>query len=207
MPDVSTRGGFFLRGVGRSIRGMLARGGCLALTTALASCSPAASPDTAAGGSGDAKVASFKVSSTAFHVDKIGGGDGSLEPDGIPDAVFDATVEGPALGLILLAKNASGAPCAQWDTLTGKDTLPTGAGLYSTHGDSTAGVVVFEGDVQKTRTDGSIPPLSAGPHTFTLYAELRDVPQMRSVELLLQRADGTLVHGLSLSLTPPAPPS
>jgi hypothetical protein len=172
----------------------------LAAATSAASCTPAASP--VAGGDG-AKVVDVKLAPDAFKVDKVGGGDGSVEPNGVPDAVLQATVEGPALGLILVAKDAHDAPIAQWDTLTGKDTLPPNAGLYSTHGDSTAGVVVFEGDVRKTRTDGSLPPIAAGVHTFLLYVEIRDVPQMTSVELLLQRNDGSIAHGITVPLVIP----
>jgi hypothetical protein len=170
------------------------------------SCSPAASPDAVAGD--HARVSAVKLAPDAFKVDKVGGGDGSVEPNGVPDAVFEATVEGPALGLILVAKDERDAPIAQWDTLTGKDTLPPNAGLYSTHGDTTAGMVVMEGDVRKTRSDGSLPPIAAGVHTLTIYAEIRDVPQVKKVELLLQRNDGTLVRGPTIPLTLPViPPS
>jgi hypothetical protein len=178
----------------------------VALLASLTSCTPAASPDAAAGDR--AKVIDVKLAPDAFKVDKVGGGDGSVDPNGVPDAVFTATIEGPVLGLILVAKDAHDAPIAQWDTLTGKDTLPTGAGLYSTHGDSTAGIVVYEGDVRLTRTDGSLPPLAAGPHTLVLYVEIRDVPQMKTVELLLQRSNGTIARGVTMPLTlPVTPPS
>jgi hypothetical protein len=180
----------------------VSRGCAAALVACLLSCQPAAaSPEAAAGK--DAKVVDVKLAPDAFQVDKIGGGDGSIEPNGVPDAVFQATIEGPALGLILIAKDEHGAPCAQWDSLTGKDTLPAGAGLYSTHGDTTAGIAVFEGGVQKTRTDGSLPPIAAGRHALVLYAEIRDVPQMKSVELLLQRLDGSIARGVTVAVVPP----
>ncbi|MDB4993225.1 MAG: hypothetical protein JWM74_657 [Myxococcaceae bacterium] len=173
---------------------------------ACVACSPAASPAAAAGD--HAKVIAVKLGPDAFTVDKVGGGDGSVEPNGVPDAVLEANVEGPALGLILVAKDERDAPIAQWDTLTGKDTLPPNAGLYSTHGDTTAGMVVFEGGVRKTRTDGSLPPIAAGAHTLTIYVEIRDVPQLKKVELLLQRNDGSLVRGATMPLTlPVTPPS
>jgi hypothetical protein len=170
----------------------------------LVACRPAASQDAA---SDTARIADLKLAPEAFHVDKVGGGDGSLDPDDVPDAVFLASIAGPALGLILVAKDEHGAPCAQWDTLTGQDTLPTGVGLYSTHGDTTAGIAVYEGDSRKTRSDGSLPPIAAGVHALTLYVEIRDVPQMKSVELLVQRVDGSIVHGPTLPLTLPAPPA
>ena len=182
--------------------------GVLAVSAAIAcaSCSPAASPDAAAGD--HARVVNLKLAPDAFRVDKVGGGDGSVEPNGVPDAVLEANVEGPALGLILVAKDERDAPIAQWDTLTGKDTLPPNVGLYSTHGDTTAGMVVFEGGVRKTRSDGSLPPLAAGAHALTIYAEIRDVPRLKKLELLLQRNDGSLVHGATMPLAlPVTPPS
>ena len=171
---------------------------------ALAACTPAASPDAA--GADRGKVVQMKLADDAFKVDRIGGGDGSVEPNGVPDAVFHATITGPALGIILVGKDERGAPIAQWDTLTGKDTLPPNVGLYSTHGDTTAGLVVYEGEARQTRTDGSLPPIAAGVHTLVLYVEIRDVPQMKSVELLLQCSDGSVAHGVTIPLTVPVTP-
>ncbi len=175
--------------------------GSVVVALACVACTPAASPESGAGDR--TRVVDVKVSPDAFKVDKVGGGDGSVEPNGVPDCVLEVNVEGPALGLILVAKDERDAPIAQWDTLTGKDTLPSNAGLYSTHGDTTAGMVVMEGGVRKTRSDGSLPPIAAGVHTLTIYAEIRDVPQLKKIELLLQRNDGSLVRGATIPLTLP----
>ena len=48
------------------------------------------------------------LSRDAFRVDRIGGGDGSLEPNGVPDAVLNAAVDGPAIGVAVLAFDARG---------------------------------------------------------------------------------------------------
>ncbi|WP_394835190.1 hypothetical protein LVJ94_52695 [Pendulispora rubella] len=161
---------------------------------------PAASP----GGDGSTRVTRFALAPDAFKVDKVGGSDGSLDPDGIPDAVFDVGIDGPAIGVVLLANDANGKPIGQWDTLTGSDKFPEGSGLYSSHGDSTPGLVLTENGQRLNHNDGSISPLS-GHHDVMVYAEITDLEAAKSVELILVTAESRLVRGTRIPLGGAAP--
>ncbi|WP_394825218.1 hypothetical protein [Pendulispora albinea] len=163
-----------------------------ALVCVLAACG--SKPASSAGGAGDTRIGRFAVSAQSFKVDKVGGADGSLDPNGVPDAVLEAAIDGAAIGVALVAHDAQGNAVAQWDTLTGADKLPSGAGLYSTHGDSTPGLVLVEGGQRLNHNDGSISPLS-GHHEVTLYADVRDVESAKTLELILLTADGQIVRG------------
>ncbi|WP_394845727.1 hypothetical protein LZC95_52945 [Pendulispora brunnea] len=161
---------------------------------------PAASP----GGDGTTRVTRFVLAPDAFKVDKVGGSDGSLDPNGVPDAVFDVGLDGPAIGVVLLANDANNKPVGQWDTLTGSDKFPEGSGLYSSHGDSTPGLVLEEKGQRLNHNDGSISPLS-GHHDVTMYAEIADVDAAKSLDLILVTAEGRLVRGAHIPFGGAAP--
>src|SRR5262245_35648281 len=120
-------------------------------------------PAVSAGHDGSTRITRFVLKPEAFKVDKVGGSDGSLDPNSVPDAAFDVGLDGPAIGVAVLAYDASNKPIGQWDTLTGSDAFPDGAGLYSSHGDSTPGIVLEENGQRLNHNDGSISPL-AGHH-------------------------------------------
>src|SRR5882757_5895061 len=102
----------------------------LAVTAAcIIACS--SKPASSVAAAGDTRIVRFALSPDSFTLDKVGGSDGSLDPNGIPDAVMRATTEGSAIGVVLLARDAQETAVAQWDTLTGADTFPSGASLYS----------------------------------------------------------------------------
>jgi len=161
-------------------------------------------PAVSAGSDGSTRVTRFVTRPDAFKIDKVGGSDGSLDPNGVPDAVFDVGLDGPAIGVVLLASDASGKPIGQWDTLTGSDQFPEGAGLYSSHGDSTPGLVLEENGQRLNHNDGSISPL-AGHHDVAAYAEISDLDATKSLELLLLTAEGRLVRGPRIAFGGPAP--
>ncbi len=155
----------------------------------------------------ETRVEAFRVSPESFQVDRVGSGDGSLDPDGVPDAVFHATVDGPVNAVVLLALDSTGHPVGQWDTLTGGDKLPRGEGLFSPNGDSTFGLALYEGGVRLNHNDGSVSPLARGRHEIDLVAGVRDVDAARSAVLVLERPDGELVRGPAVAFSVPPPPA
>jgi hypothetical protein len=172
----------------------------VALSIGSSGCS---SPKSPSQGSDGMRVLTVGLSDESFRVDRAGGGDGSLEPDGVPDLVLKAAVTGPAIGVALVAYDARGVAVGQWDTFTGSDRMPAGSGLYSVNGDSTPGLVLYEAGERLNRNDGSISPIPAGRHEFDVIAEVRDVPGARSLELLLINVDGTIARGPRVAFTPP----
>jgi hypothetical protein len=132
-------------------------------------------------------------------VDKVGGTDGALSPDGTKDVVCIADVEGPATALFIAAVTSKGEPTGdfQADTLVGGQALPIELSLAGAAGKESAGLVAFEGDKLLNAPDGSLRALSPGPHKLTIYmndhAAIKD-----GIRLFVQRADGSLAKSTIL---------
>lgn len=120
--------------------------------------------------SGGAKVTTFAKSPDSLKVDKIGGSDGSLKPDGTMDAAFTVDVEGPFVAVFVVTTDAAGTPDGnyQWDTVVATQEMPPEMkGLVKTGG-MTGGVGVFENGQPLNKPDGSLPTIT-GAHKLDLY--------------------------------------
>lgn len=142
------------------------------------------------------------VSDATFTVDRIGVGADTLSPDGTMDAVFEVEVNGPVVALVLSNVDPENRPLYDqvWDTIVGDEPFPAGIGAHFERGGQTAVLGVEEGGVLLNRPDGSLPPLSAGPHALRLYASpVADLVPIAGgyfyyrVTAVLE--DGTLVYG------------
>jgi hypothetical protein len=102
-------------------------------------------------------------------LDIVGSGDSAIGPDGRPDGTFDADLEGPIDGLILVTTDAAGAPCCgqQWDTVVGSDPLPNIGSGFNGAGGATLVLGVWENGVVRNDPSGRV-ALGPGPHRVVL---------------------------------------
>lgn len=126
-------------------------------------------------------------------VDKIGPDDGAVKPDGKPDVVITAEVQGPAKALFIATVTGKGEPTGdfQADTLVRDEEPPVELSLSGANGKSTSGLVAFEDGKLLNSADGSLRDLAAGPHKLTLHfadhASIKD-----GIRLYVQKPDGSL---------------
>jgi len=114
---------------------------------------------------------SFDVAATSGRIDKVGGRDAALEPDGVKDLVFDVVVDGPVMAFVVVSVNATGQPDGAFsaDTYVGGQTPPPEASIAMQPGKATSGIGVFENNKLVNASDGSLTPLADGRHNLVLY--------------------------------------
>ena len=141
-------------------------------------------------------VTAFAKAPDSLKVDKVGGSDGALKPDGNMDAAYSVEIDGPVTALFVLSSDASGAPNGEYDadTLVGGQDIPKDVGV-TLKGHNTAGLGVFEGDKLVSAADGSL-NLPAGKHKLTIYfANTGVLTPGASVVIFAQGADKSVVKG------------
>ncbi|MDB4998114.1 MAG: hypothetical protein JWM74_5546 [Myxococcaceae bacterium] len=141
-------------------------------------------------------VTAFAKAPDSMKVDKVGGSDGALKPDGNMDAAYSVEIDGPVTALFVLSSDASGAPNGEYDadTLVGGQDIPKDIGV-TLKGHNTAGLGVFEGDKLVSAADGSL-NLPAGKHKLTVYfANTGVLTPGASVVIFAQGADKSVVKG------------
>ena len=125
--------------------------------------------------------------------DKIGQDDGAVKPDGKPDVVITAEVQGPAKALFIASVTAKGEPTGDYqaDTLVRDEEPPVELSLAGPSGKTTSGLVVFEDGKILNSGDGSLRDLAAGAHKLTIHfadhASIKD-----GIRLYVQKPDGSL---------------
>jgi hypothetical protein len=151
---------------------------------------------TTAPGGDKTTVTAFAKAADSMKVDKVGGSDGALKPDGNMDAAYSVEIDGPVTALFVLSSDASGAPNGEYDadTLVGGQDIPKEIGV-TLKGHNTAGLGVFEGDKLVSAADGSL-NLPAGKHKLTIYfANTGVLTPGASVVIFAQGADKSVVKG------------
>ncbi len=141
-------------------------------------------------------VMAFVKTADSMKVDKVGGSDGALKPDGNMDAAYSVEIDGPVTALFVLSSDASGAPNGEYDadTLVGGQDIPKEIGV-TLKGHNTAGLGVFEGDKLVSAADGSL-NLPAGKHKLTVYfANTGVLAPGASVVIFAQGGDKTVTKG------------
>lgn len=162
--------------------GETAGGGAATPTTSTTSAGPAPTPGTNIAWSPDNR-----------KVDKIGKEDGAMKPDGQPDAVITADVQGPAKALFIASVTGKGEPTGDYqaDTLVGAEEPPVELSLAGANGKETSGLVAFENGKPLNAADGSLRDLGAGPHKLALH--FMDHKSLKDgIRLWMQRPDGSL---------------
>ena len=111
-------------------------------------------------------ISQFAKRADALAVDKIGGADGALKPDGKNDAAFDATIQGPLVALAVTCENDNSW---QWDTYVGLQNVPAEMKALAPKGNLTGGIGVFENGQPLNGLDGSFVLSDDKPHKVILY--------------------------------------
>lgn len=134
------------------------------------------------------------------QVDRVGPEDGALRPDGVRDFSFTTRVDGPVGALFLVSVDEHRVPDGKFqaDTLVGDAPSPPELGKKA--GKVTSGLAVFEGDRMLNAADGSLPSLSAGPHTLSLYvAPNAALGASTRLRIYVLRPDKSLAPGATLA--------
>jgi von Willebrand factor type D domain len=126
-----------------------------------------------------ADAAASAQSATALHgfhlvtrggPDRVGPGDGRLEPDGVADAVFAVRLEGVIADVILTVCDASGTPTGHhWDTIAGTRPIPPGYAFASGHQTWTLGV--YADGIRLSNADGSISKVFDRPTSLDIHVQ------------------------------------
>lgn len=113
-----------------------------------------------------AAITQFSKRDDALKVDKIGGADGQLTPDGHNDASFDVTIRGPIVGILVYGE---GDNSWQWDTYVGIQDVPAQMRALVPKGSMTGGIGVFEGGKPLNNPNGSFVLLDDKEHHLVVY--------------------------------------
>ncbi|WP_394828341.1 hypothetical protein [Pendulispora albinea] len=117
-----------------------------------------------------ASIASLQVAPESLQVDKVGGRDGYLYPDGLRDLVFTADVTGPISAFFLLSTDERGEPNGffRTNTLTRAEEAPKEFGGMLELGRMTPGLGVYEEGKPLNKDSGAV-NVPAGRHLLKLY--------------------------------------
>jgi len=149
-----------------------------------------------------ASVQSLQIAPESLQVDKVGGRDSFLYPDGLRDLVFITDVTGPISALFLLSTDDRGEPNGffRTNTMVSNEEAPKEFGGTLELGRMTTGIGVYEEGKAINRANGSI-LLAPGPHHLTLYTSNPGTLQSgRHVRLFAVLADKAVVKGPILAI-------
>lgn len=113
-----------------------------------------------------AAITKFEKNANSQKVDKVGGADGQLTPDGKMDAAFDVTIRGPIIAILV---DSEGDAAWQWDTYVGIQEVPVQMKALAPKGAMTGGIGVFENDKSINKADGSFAIEDNNEHHLTIY--------------------------------------
>lgn len=148
------------------------------------------------------KIRAFAVAPESLKVDKVGGTDGAMRSDGVPDAAFTLDVSGTFVAAFVITTDEKGEPTreAQWDTLTANQDMPPAMRGLVKSGGMTSGVGVFENGQAVNQPDGSL-ARSNGEHHYQVYLPTNGIlkPGVH-VQLVLERPDHDVVRSMVVTL-------
>lgn len=145
------------------------------------------------------KILRFEKSKAHLRVDLVGQRDGALEPDGVPDQVYDLELEGPIDAVFLVSTDDEGRPNGEMaaDTLVSDEPLPPAVAGLGALGKHTAGIGVAEGGALENDSDGRLPALAPGHHLLALHLSGKDLPKTGGFRVYARFTDGSVVAGPS----------
>jgi len=149
-----------------------------------------------------ASVRTLQISTESLQVDKVGGRNGFLYPDGLRDLAFTAEVTGPISALFLQSTDERGEPdnLFRVNTMFNAEEAPMGLGGSLELGQFSPGIGVYEGGKLINRSDGSV-KIAEGLHTLTLYTSNPGALHSGSrVRLFAVLADKSVIHGPILAI-------
>lgn len=158
---------------------MQASAAILGAAVLLVACGGPAKGGSAFASSTKGALTAFAVAPASGKVDRVGTGDGAFSPDGTPDLVFTAELDGPAVAMAIASVDGRGSADGAFsaDTLVGEQTTPIEISSDVRLGKSTAGVAVYEGDALRNAPDGSLPMFAPGHHSLTIHVSPSSMPR------------------------------
>lgn len=181
------------------MRTVLTVSGLAVMTTMMTACAGPPDPSTARTPP-SVTAATLDRARDSEQVDRVGPEDGALRPDGIRDFSFTTRVDGPVAAIFLVTVDEHRTPDGKFqaDTFVGDVASPPELGKKA--GKVTSGLAVFEGDKMLNTEDGSLPLLSAGPHTLSLYvAPNPSLVATSRLRIYVLRPDNSLAPGATLA--------
>lgn len=145
---------------------------------------------------GKPSISGFAKRADSLKVDKIGGNDGNLKPDGRNDASFDVALRGPLVALFLFSVNDKGEPDGSWqyDTIVSTQKYPDAIKSFVAKGGMTSGIGVFESDKVLNKEDGSFALSDAAEHKVQVYfTDIGAFQPGAKFKLMAEAADHTVL--------------
>jgi len=149
-----------------------------------------------------ASVRTLQVAPDSLRVDKLGGRDAYLYPDGLLDLSFVTDVTGPLTALFLMSTDERGEPDNHFrmNTMVGIEEAPQQFGGTLELGRMSSGVGVMEAGKWINKPDGSV-DIPAGPHRLTLYtSNMGGLQSGRHLRLFGVLSDKSVVKGPILTI-------
>ncbi len=148
------------------------------------------------------RIRAFGVAPDSLKVDKVGGTDGAIRPDGVPDAAFTLDVSGTFVAAFVITTDEKGTPNhdAQWDTLTANQDMPPAMRGLVKSGGMTSGIGFYEDGQVVNQVDGSM-ARTGGEHHFQIFLSTNGVlaPGIH-LQLVLERPDHEVVRSAVVTL-------
>ncbi|WP_394840067.1 hypothetical protein LVJ94_24575 [Pendulispora rubella] len=164
--------------------------------------SPSSSSTSVEVSSNGASVRSLQISPDSLRVDKVGGRDAYLYPDGLLDISFVVDVTGPLSALFLMSTDERGEPdnFFRVNTLIGIEEAPQQFGGTLELGRMSSGLGVLEDGKWINKGDGSV-SIPAGPHHLTLYtSNMGGLQSGRHLRVFGVLSDKSVIKGPILTL-------
>jgi hypothetical protein len=143
-------------------------------------------------------ITAFVKRADSQQVDKIGGNDGNLKPDGFKDAAFDVTLRGPIVALYMFSTNDKGEPDGswQWDTRVADEAFPSALKSFRPKGGMTGAIGVFEGEKVLNAANGSFNLPAGSEKKVVVYVADQGAFQAGAhFKLVAEGPDHTIVDG------------
>jgi len=147
--------------------------------------------------SSGASIISLQISPDSLRVDKVGGRDGYIYPDGLLDLAFNVEVTGPISAFFLLSTDERGEPNGffRTNTMVATEEAPKEFGGTLELGRMTPGLGVFENGKPINRDNGSI-NIGPGRHSLVFYtANPGSLSSGRHLRLYGVLADKSVIKG------------
>ena len=144
------------------------------------------------------RIVSLAIAPESLNVDKVGGRNGALGPDGIRDLAFDLEVFGPLTAIYILSTDEHGEPDGVFrvNTLASDSEAVSSLGGLLEKGRFSPGLGLFEGGKILNKNDGSLGELPSGRHILKAYtANSGSLRQGMRIRAFGELPDRSLVKG------------
>ncbi|WP_394850783.1 hypothetical protein LZC95_25415 [Pendulispora brunnea] len=163
---------------------------------------PSSSSTTVEVSASGASVRTLQIAPDSLRVDKVGGRDAYLYPDGLLDLAFVVDVTGPLAALFLMSTDERGEPdnFFRVNTMIGTEEAPQMFGGTLELGRMSSGLGVMEEGKWINKANGSV-TIPAGQHHLTLYtSNMGGLQSGRHLRVFGVLSDRSVIKGPILTL-------